>query len=184
MSKAPILSHAVEVVRIPQSGMAEGVEASEPQRRALASEYGLVEVKSLSGDVSLTRGHGDSLKVDGRILADIVQSCVVSLEPVPQHIDERFAVSFVPPGSPKAPPAPRPGVEVAIDADAEDPPEILTGSTLDIGALVEEHFVLAIDPYPRAADAVVPPEGVDEPAAGEDSPFAVLAGMGKPVDEG
>ena len=37
-----------------------------------------------------------SIAVDGRVSADIVQECVVSLEPVEQAIDEPVAVRFAP----------------------------------------------------------------------------------------
>jgi uncharacterized metal-binding protein YceD (DUF177 family) len=106
------------------------------------------------------------------VVAEIVQPCVVSLEPVPQHIDEAFSVRFVPPGSAELPAAPRPHEEVVIDAAAPDPPEELHGAAVDLGAVVEEAFVLAIDPYPRAPDAMLP----ETEAGGEraESPFAVL----------
>jgi uncharacterized metal-binding protein YceD (DUF177 family) len=180
MTKSPILSHPVDATRIPPAGLTKVVAATEVQRHDLAAEYGLVEVKSLTGEMLLSGGEGDSFLVEGRVRAEVVQTCVVSLEPVAQHIDETIAVRFVPAGSTKAPLVDKPAAEVAIDPDAQDPPEVLDGTTVDLGAIVEEHFALAIDPYPRAPGAALPPEAVDEPAAGEDSPFAVLAGLGKP----
>jgi hypothetical protein len=50
----------------------------------------------------------------------------------------------------------------------------LTGPTLDLGPIVMEHFVLAIDPYPRAPGAELP-DGGEGAADSPDSPFAVLA---------
>ena len=37
-----------------------------------------------------------------------------------------------------------------LDAEGPDSPETFTGDTIDVGALAEEFFGLAIDPYPRS----------------------------------
>jgi hypothetical protein len=83
-------------------------------------------------------------------------------------------VRFVRAGISGVEPKLKPHVEVVVDPSAPDPPEVLTGPTLDVGAVVEEAFVLAIDPYPRAPGAALPREAVD-PAGGPESPFAALA---------
>ena len=41
------------------------------------------------------------------------------------------------------------GGEIVLDADGPDGPETFAGDTIDVGALAEEFFALAIDPYPR-----------------------------------
>jgi len=50
--------------------------------------------------------------------------------------------------------------EVHLDAEGPDSPETFSGETIDVGALAEEFFGLAIDPYPRS-------EGASLAAAGE-----------------
>jgi uncharacterized metal-binding protein YceD (DUF177 family) len=149
------------------------VESSADERRALAAEYDLLGVHALKATATLTPT-ADGVAVGGRLTADIVQACVVTLDPVAQHIDEPFSVRFVRPGSPELEALMKPHAEIVVDPAAEDPPEVLEGPTLDLGAVVEEAFVLAIDPYPRAPGAVLPAESAgtgDDPA----SPFAVLA---------
>ena len=53
-----------------------------------------------------------------------------------------------------------------LDAEGPDSPETFSGETIDVGALAEEFFGLAIDPYPRkegvSLDAVGAPEDSDE----------------------
>ena len=161
MSDKAIISRMLDAAHLPATGVEMEVGAGDAERAALAAAYDLVAVKGLSAD-----GDGDARQqgigqVEGRVIADIVQSCVVSLEPVAQHIDEAFSVRFVPPGSPDAA-APKPGKEVIIDPEAPDPPEVMEGTRIDVGALVEEMFVLAIDPYPRAPGAGLPAD-VEEP---------------------
>jgi len=151
------------------------VEASAAERKRLAEAYDLREVKSLTASVTL-EPVGGGVAVEGRILADIVQTCVVSLVPVDEHIDEPFAVRFVRDQNR----LPKPGSEIVIDPAADDPPEPLESNSIDIGALVEEYFALAINPYPRAPGAELPADysGVNDSA--QQSPFAALAKLSKP----
>jgi uncharacterized metal-binding protein YceD (DUF177 family) len=173
MIGSAILSNRVDIGRLP----AEAVEiaASKNQRKQLAAAYDLVDVAAFAATVALLPGPRGSIEVEGRVVADIVQTCVVSLVPVTQHIDEAFRVRFIRPSD--APPAPKPGAEVVIDPAMPDPPEILEGQTIDVGAVAEEAFVLAIDPYPRAPGATLPSEATAPLGGAADSPFAALAGL-------
>jgi uncharacterized metal-binding protein YceD (DUF177 family) len=174
MNDHAILSHPYDTAQLPATGAEVEIGAGDAARAALAAAYDLLAVNGLSATATLTRAAGGLVTVAGRVVADIVQSCVVSLEPVPQHIDEVFSVDFVPADSPAARPPAGAAKEVAIDPEAPDPPEVMDGTTIDVGALVEEMLVLAIDPYPRAPGAEMPAEGRDEPGSEGESPFAVL----------
>lgn len=176
MSTDPILSRPVEVSAIGPGGVERRITATEAERAALATAYGLQEVRSLTADLAAMPKPGGMIAVEGRVTADIVQTCVVSLAPVEQAIDEPVAIRYAPAGADALPPA-KPGAEILIDPDAEDPPDLLLGSTIDLGAVAEEHFALAIDPYPRAPDAKIPPEAGEGAAPERDSPFAVLAAL-------
>ncbi len=151
--------------------------ATEDERDALAARYDLVAVEALSVALTLSRDRKGGVSVEGRVVADIVQTCVVSLVPVGQHIDEPISMQFVAPGSAEAPKPSKAGVEVHVSVDQPEPPEVLAGPAIDVGALAEEHFVLAIDPYPRAPGAVLEAEAVDTEPGGRDSPFAPLADL-------
>lgn len=166
--------HPVSATEPPAAGVA--IVATADERQALAAANDLIAVDALTAKVTLTPGAKGSVTVDGAIVADIVQTCVVSLVPVPQHIDEPFSVHFVR----DAPPPPKPGTEIVFDATAPDPPEVLTGPTIDVAALVEEYLILAIDPYPRAPGAALPAALAVDPDDAPVSPFAALAGLRKP----
>lgn len=175
MSQQPLLFRPFEVHAIPERGMDQRVEASVAERAAIAEAFGLIGVATLGGEATLTR-RGDRVTVAGRVVADIVQACVVTLEPVPQHIDETFSLRLVPEGDATA--APPSQAEPVVDLGHEDPPDVYSGRTIDLGAIILEHVALAIDPYPRAPGAELP-----APAdAGDrgDSPFAVLSGLKAP----
>ena len=174
MTDAPVLSRIVNVAEPPAAEIA--IVAGEAERQKLAAACDVVAVNGLSATVSLTPGAKGGVTVDGHVVADIVQTCVVSLVPVEQHIDETFSVRYV-----RGPePQPKPGSEIVIDASLPDPPEILTGQTIDVGELVEEYFALAIDPYPRAPGATLPAEIATDEDNDEASPFAALASLVKP----
>ena len=94
--------------------------------------------------------------------------CGVSLEDFVTELKGQFQVRIVPEGSVHAP---DPNiVEIAIDLDADDPPEVLTSRTVNLAQYVLEDLSLSIDPFPRKPGAVfVAPEPAEDL-----SPFAVL----------
>jgi uncharacterized metal-binding protein YceD (DUF177 family) len=172
MSESSVLSHVINTAEPPAAPIE--IVASARDRARLAELYEVVAVDALSASVAVTAGAAGGLVVEGRVVADIVQNCVVSLVPVEQHIDETFAVRFV-----RGPaPAVKPGAEIVVDALLPDPPEYLDGPTLDVGALAEEYFALAIDPYPRAPGATLP-DAAPVDTTPEASPFAALAALVK-----
>jgi uncharacterized metal-binding protein YceD (DUF177 family) len=179
MSDTAILSLSVSAQELPAAPVE--ISASAAARAALAAENDLISVDSLTASVELSRAPGGAIVAAGRVIADIVQTCVVSLVPVPAHIDESFTVRFI--AGVRA--GHEPDEELVVDPAAPDPPEVLTGPGIDVGALVEEHFVLAIDPYPRAPDAVLPGSAQpgDDATTGIDSPFAALAALVPPAKD-
>ncbi len=165
----------IEAHAISAAGRTEHLEATKTELALIARIYGLLEARSLSADLTLERSPAGEITVAGRVTADIVQECVVSLVPVEQHIDEPIEARLVPDRSPKAPVTPKPGSEMMIDRDAPDPPDVYSGTSIDVGALVLEHFALAIDPYPRAPGVELPASTNE--AAGPESPFAALSAL-------
>jgi uncharacterized metal-binding protein YceD (DUF177 family) len=169
-----ILSRPIAISEI-HGSIEVAVEATADERAALAAAYDLIEVRRLSATVTVADAAA-GFDVSGKLTADIVQECVVTLVPVEQRIAEPFALRFVPPGSPELAERAKPHAEIVVDAAAADPPEVLEGRSLDLGPVVEEAFVLAIDPYPRAPGATLPAEAATGDG-GADSPFAALAGL-------
>jgi uncharacterized metal-binding protein YceD (DUF177 family) len=155
------------------------IDASDEERRALARRFDLVDLPSFhaEGVVTVT-GHGRKARLEGRLRAEVVQSCVVTLEPVPAMVEDTFELHYaVDPGTP-------PGV--LVDLEADDPPEPIIGGAIDVGEAVAEALGLALDPYPRAPGAELPlgvgaaDTSVAPPAEAEnrrESPFAALKGL-------
>lgn len=137
-------------------------------REKLARELGLEGLPAFTAQVRL-RPWLDGAELSGRIQAQVIQLCSVSLDPVEQPLTADFELKVVPPGSPNASQEVE-GGELTLDLDAPDPPEVLEGEEIDVTGYVVEHFALEIDPFPRKPgaqfDFTPPPE--------EDSPFSVL----------
>lgn len=98
--------------------------------------------------------------------ADVVQLCVVSLEPVAQHLAEDFSLTF------SLDPVPtEDDLELTL-ADEDLPEEVLDG-VIDLGEAAVQQLAVSLDPYPRRPGAQVP--AALTPAEAEpDGPFAAL----------
>jgi hypothetical protein len=164
----------VAVVEIPDTGLHMEIEASPEIRAAVARLAGLRDVQQLSAAFDLTR-RGEGVHVGGRVQARVGQTCVVTLDPVDNAVDEAVDVEFMPGGGRAAA-----GQLQAADED-EEPPEPLVGGTLDLGALATEFLVLGIDPYPRKPGAEFTPPAPEE--RGE-RPFAALEALKKRLGGG
>jgi uncharacterized metal-binding protein YceD (DUF177 family) len=171
-------SRFIEIDKIGQSGADRSISATAEERRALAERFGLQDIAELSAELSLRRVRGDAVRLDGKIRAQVTQTCVVSLQPVPAAINETIAVNFAEEAAGDA-------SEVEVVYDLDDAPEPIIHGRIDIGEAVAQQLALALDPYPRAPGAKIPAayvgeaEGAEVPSqetegAGTVNPFSVL----------
>ena len=163
------VSYRVKVARLARSGLPVWLEADARQRAALARDHGLLGVESFRLDLLLTPWKGDGVKVTGKVVAAITQACVVTLEPVSARIDAPVETIFVPEGSKMAVPGWIERGEMVLDAEGPDAPEIFSGDSVDVGALAEEFFALAIEPYPRKSGVSAEMARGGQGASGEES---------------
>lgn len=168
----PEFSRPVDISGLGTGEHTVEIEADADEREALGVRFGLRALEHLCADVRLARAKGSAgtVRLQARLVADVVQSCVVTLVPVSAHIDERVELLFAPAQALVS------GGDVVIDALGEDPPEPLIDKAIDIGEVVAEYLALALDPYPRAADAVLDGGGWDDGGTEGpgDGPFARL----------
>jgi uncharacterized metal-binding protein YceD (DUF177 family) len=156
---------------IPETGRHFDLEADAEVRAAVAKVAGLRGVQRLTANFDVTRRGTDGLHVVGAVSATVGQTCVVTLDPMDNEIEETIDLTFVPQQAP----------EPSADDEAEKPkprdvkwddPEPLINGTIDLGALAIEFLILGVDPYPRKPDAAFQPPHEDKPDPG---PFAGLA---------
>lgn len=173
----------LEIDRIPTAGGQYDLTASPAQRIAAAQRLGVLEVKVLSAHFAVKMGAGAIVRVNGKVHAEVVQACVVSLAPVPASLDEEVEVSFVNAERPSRKKK-DPDEEEVVGLEAEDPPEAVEDGRIDLGELAVTQIALVLDPYPRAPGVAFNPAaaglkasdtGDAEPAG----PFAALAKLKK-----
>lgn len=155
--------HPIE--RIDGTGEHVTLEAHEPERRALALRFELIEIGRLRSDCQLRRLEDGLIEVTGHLSASVVQRCVATLEPVPAVVSADFRRLFTTDDGVD-------GEVVDIDPDAELI-EPLDGELLDLGEIVAEELALAMDPYPRMETAEPGPV----PGARAPHPFDPLASL-------
>ena len=164
----------VTVAQIPDAGLHRDIEADRAVRDAMAEVAGLREILSASASLDVTAKSGGRVHVAGHVRARIGQTCVVTLEPIENDIDEPIDLIFAPP---EQIPQLADLVDEAADSDVEipDPPEPIVNGVIDLGRLATDALFLGIDPYPRRPDAVFEPPVVA--ADPEDHPFAALKAL-------
>ncbi len=166
--QASPVSFKAFVSRLPQKGMPVVIDADARQREALSAAHGLLSVERFHAALNVTPWKRNGVKVSGHVEADVTQECVVTLEPLQAAIREDVSGVFLPGDSKLGRSGFGDGGEIHIDADGPDSPEIFTGDTIDVGALAEEFFGLALDPYPRKEGALLESAPADvEPVEAE-----------------
>ena len=164
----------VTVAQIPDTGLHRDFEADRAMREAIAEAGGWREVLSASASLDVTPKSGGRIHVTGHVRARIGQTCVVTLDPIENEIDEPIDLVF-------APPEQIPDLSDLVDEAAEseteipDPPEPIINGVIDLGRLATDALFLAVDPYPRRPDAIFEPPL--ETADPNDHPFAALKAL-------
>jgi uncharacterized metal-binding protein YceD (DUF177 family) len=153
---------------VPEVGRRFELVADAPTRAAIARIAGLRSLPRLNAEFDVTRRGREGMHVHGTVSATVGQTCVVTLEPIENEINEPVDLGFVPDAAATK-------TDLEVDVANDDAPEPLINGTVDLGVLATEFLVLGLDPYPRKPDAgFEPPSAADDPAS---HPFASLASL-------
>lgn len=164
---------------VAREGVTLAFEVAQAEREALARRLDLLALETLAAALRFEAAEAlpGAIRVSGTLRVRLVQSCVVTLEPVPSELQDSIYVLYAP-GA-----ADGPAREVEVPAEGEAP-EPLPADGIDASALAAEHLALLIDPYPRHPDAPTGPltyetgEGrsaeADSGEDGDGGPFAAL----------
>jgi uncharacterized metal-binding protein YceD (DUF177 family) len=160
-------AHSVRIDSIRDGDRLE-LAADEAERNAVAKRLGLGAIDRLEGHATLER-KGDVVRARGRLVASLEQSCVVTGEPVPAHVDEPFSLVFVP--EPQIA-----GGDEEIELGEEDCDTVFhDGAVIDLGGAIADTLALSLDPYPRSAEADAALKDAGVISEEQASPFAALA---------
>src|ERR1700739_3561349 len=174
MNTADPWSVPVIVAQIPDTGLHREIEADPAARAAMCEVAGLREILSATASLEVTPKSRGRVHVTGRVQARIGQTCVVTLDPIENEIDEPIDLIFAPP---EQIPVLSDLVDEAAESDTEipDPPDPIINGAIDLGRLATDALFLAVDPYPRKPDAVFEP--LIAAADPMDHPFAALKAL-------
>jgi uncharacterized metal-binding protein YceD (DUF177 family) len=174
-----ISPHTLRIDEI-REGDEGSIEAAAPERAAVAELLDLSDLSRLALTYSLHRLGQGRLGLKGRLTVKLTQTCVVSLEPLPQELDVPVEVAFWPSSQ----------IRDMEKATAEDPvsqgildwPESIIDGKIDLGPVLYEGLATALEPYPRAKGVEF--AWIDPASAGEEAPaigpFAALKQLKQP----
>lgn len=155
------------------SGLVGTIDASEADLIALAQALDLIACDRLAVTYRVKPIGRDRFKASGRIEADLVHPCIVTLEPVPEEIREDYSVEFWP--------SEELGEELPegeINLEAEEPERMEHGE-IALGRLVYELIAVAMNPFPRSPGADAAEAELLRGQPKPESPFAALKKLKK-----
>ena len=165
------LTRKVKVSEI-EADMSKTIEVNAAECQAIKSLLDLLALENLDFTYSLCHGAGGQVHVSGRLKAEAIQTCVVTLEPVPAAIDIPVEMDFWPPS-----------MIADLEKKADDPsqlglidwPEAIDEQQIDLGPVVYGTLATSLEPYPRKTGASFDwSENDSEEQIRENGPFAGL----------
>lgn len=168
MKTALPIERIYDLATLSEAGDEVQIAPSAEDLARLAQWAGVDRVERLEGKISLRKLSPSRFAYDAVLSADVVQSCVVTLEPVKSHIARSFGRTLhYTSGRPL-----RDEGELTLAAGDEDAPDEIASTRFDLAGPLLEEFSLAIDPYPRVPGVAYDPPA--EAANPDGNPFAVL----------
>ncbi len=182
----PEFSRVIEVERLIDGESDLTLEAKVEEAANLAKRFDIEKINQLVAKIHLINDRsGGYVQLRGTIEADIIQTCVVTLKPMPVKITAPIIRNYSASANKQAEP-----VEIDISGDYAEPPEPIIQGVIDIGEAVAEQLALEIDPFPRSSgtefqgfssDSAI--SGQSEPDSDEPTgPFAILAKLKGPSE--
>ncbi len=173
----------LRVTELRQSGESPFLLEPDAEARAdLATSLGIQAVRKLRFEGILTPRGKEGWQLEAKLGATVVQSCIVTLDPVTTRIDTTVLRRFVPARWLEEPEA---GSETEVPEDDSLEP---LGEVIDLSSVMQEELALALPPYPRKegvelGEAQFAEPGVTPITDDDVRPFAGLADLKKKMDD-
>ena len=155
------------------------LEPNAAERKAVAQALGIVALKKLKFEGTLTPQGRTDWALQAKLGATVVQECVVSLDPVTTRIDEQVNRDYMK----VIPEIDAAELEMSQDDTIDPLPEIL-----DLAQVMIEALSLALPPYPRSKDAelgaiAVTAPGITPMTDDDAKPFAGLGALRESLEK-
>ncbi|WP_438996314.1 DUF177 domain-containing protein [Candidatus Puniceispirillum sp.] len=129
----------------------------------LLARFEYIAVNDLVAELQIRKVARDCWDIQGRLTADVVQSCVVTGKPLPESVDFTLEERYVRLVDDTT--------SVEVDLDGVEP---LKNGFIDLGEMVIQSLALAVTAWPRATDAA---EYTEPDSVKSDHPFAGLSAI-------
>jgi uncharacterized metal-binding protein YceD (DUF177 family) len=121
------------------------IDVTKSECKKLAEAFESIVFRSLRVSLRLVSlDAGVTIRLSGLLEAELVQTCVVSLEPVTSRIEATLERIY------SAQEKPDDGRDITIELDSDEPFEPFSGGSINVGQAILEQLALEIDPFPRA----------------------------------
>jgi len=157
-----------DVVRINQigAGLSRRLEPDAETCKRIARSLDLQGLEKFVVDLEIKPTPSTSeWTMKGRVVAHAVQTCGLTLEPLPVDVDRRFSIQLA-----EAAAEETDEIEITLDEEGAD---LIEDGKIDLGQYAVEQLVLSLDPFPRKPGA----EFVQPEEPNEISPFAALKAL-------
>ena len=164
-SEIPMRVEVGSVVRTPKRFH---ISAREVQRAAIARRIGVVRIDRFEAAIAVRRTPVDLIQLQGSLSADVVQECVITLDPIGARIQveiDNYYSEF---------PREMPSGTDDLALGDENWPELVEDGWIDLGDAVIQELAVAIDPYPRKPDVELGVVEFENGAADTHRPFSGL----------
>lgn len=150
--------------------------APESVLKSVIERLSLISLSSLSADISIVYDRTfKAIKVSGRVRAELEQPCVVTLEPVPETVDDSFDLLLVSPEQAEQ----YDNDELYLDPTYPDYDSLDTDH-IDLGEVAIQTLSILMAEYPRKEGVELQEDianglEVNKDLAGKPNPFAALS---------
>jgi len=176
----PEFSRLVQVDAVGSDVAVLVLQANGDECAAVAGRLELQSIDELRAQVSMRQTAAGLIRLNVDFSANVVQSCVVTLEAVAVTVADHFLVLCD--GAQMRGNKGNDGSgEVFVDPFGDDPVEPSVDGCIDLGELVTQHLSLTLDPYPHAPGIEVD-EVMDDTAPGRADVSLNLVANGADVD--
>lgn len=162
-------SRPFEVAELEEGEIAREIKADDGELAALQRRFAVEALHAASAQLNIAAGSKGLITVTGTVRAKLAQTCIVSLDPVNEELEEAISVTFLPPGVD----------EPHGDLETDEEYEPFDGESIDLGELAAQQIAAAINPYPRKDGVTFGNQGQlgDNEPEERDNPFAVLEAL-------
>ncbi|MDP1724562.1 MAG: DUF177 domain-containing protein [Alphaproteobacteria bacterium] len=149
----PEFSRVVSVFDLTDDPKKFTLSATAEECDALAKRFGLQKIRYLNAECEVWRPEdGNVICLKGKLKCEVVQTCVITFEPVIAKIKDNLLEFFEEKKEDKYGKKDQNEIDLPY-LDDEEVPEILESSELDMGEVIAQHLAISLDPYPRAPQA-------------------------------